>query len=419
MVEERMQEGPPMIPPTFTDIEKAHSLLKGVIVETPTLYSPSLSRMLKTKIFLKLENLQETGSFKERGVYNKLKNLSPDDLKRGVIAMSAGNHGQALAFHANFLNIPATIVMPLFTPPIKVGNTEKWGARVILAGETVDDSHFVAEELARKENLTFIHPYDDPLVIAGQGTIGIEMLEACPELEVLLIPIGGGGLSAGVALAAKTLKPSLKIYGVEVEGFASMAQALYGRKEEKKGSLTLAEGIAVKTPGSLPQIILRDLLEDIIVVDEEEIERSVDLFLRKQKIVVEGGAAAGLAALLHAPDLFAHKSVGLVVSGGNIESRLLSAIMMRGNIREGFLTYLRIEVSDIPGTLAQVTQIIANDQGNIIDVKHQRLFYEIPIKMADLDILVESRGKDHMTSIIKALESAGFKVSKLSGAALP
>src|SRR3990167_802041 len=275
-----------MIPPTFKDIEKAHALLKGIVVETPTLYSPSLSRDLNTKIFLKMENLQETGSFKERGVYNKLKNLSEDDLNRGVIAMSAGNHGQALAFYAHFLQIPATIVMPLFTPPIKVGNTEKWGARVVLAGQTVDESHSVAEELARNENLTFVHPYDDPLVIAGQGTIGIEMLEACPELEILLMPIGGGGLCAGVALAAKFLKPFLKIYGVEIEGFASMAHALYGRKEGKKSSLTLADCIAVKTPGILPQGILRDLLEDIIVVQEEEIERSVDLYLRKQKIVV-------------------------------------------------------------------------------------------------------------------------------------
>lgn len=407
-----------MIPPTFADIEKAHALLKGVVVETPTLYSPSLSRTLKRKIFLKMENLQETGSFKERGVYNKLKNLSAEDLKRGVVAMSAGNHGQALAFHAHILQIPATIVMPLFTPPNKVGNTEKWGARVILAGKTVDESYSVAAELATQENLSFVHPYDDPLVIAGQGTIGIEMLEARPELEVLLVPIGGGGLCAGVALAAKSLKPSLKIYGVEIEGFASMAHALYGRKAEKKGSLTLADCIAVKTPGKLPQTILRDLIDDIIVVGEEEVERSVDLFLRKQKIVVEGGAAVGLAALLHDPDLCAHQSIGIVVSGGNIEARLLSAIMLRGKIHEGFLTFLRIEVSDVPGALARVTHIIGNCQGNIIDVKHQRLFYELPIKMADLDILVESRGRNHINSIVKALEAAHFKVSKLSGGAL-
>lgn len=407
-----------MIPLTLEDIQKAHSLLKGVVLETPTLYSPALSRMLNAKIFLKMENLQETGSFKERGAYVKLKSLSQQALHQGVITMSAGNHAQALAIHAHNLKIPATIVMPVFTPPIKVGNTEKWGARVIVAGETVDESHFVANEIAIKENLTFVHPYDDPWVIAGQGTIGIEMLRACPDLDALLIPIGGGGLCAGVALAAKSLKPTLKIYGVEVEGFSSMSHALYGREDKKKSGLTLAEGIAVKTPGLLPQTILRNLLEDIIVVTEEEIERSVELFLRKQKIVIEGGGAAGLAGFLHAPGPFIHKSVGIVASGGNIEARLLSTIMIRGKIREGFLAYLRIEVPDVPGALARVTQIIANCQGNIIDVKHQRLFYEIPIKMADLDIMVETRGSDHMDSIVKALETAEFRVKKLSGEAL-
>lgn len=409
-----------MIPPTFADIEKAHALLKGVVVETPTLYSPTLSRMVGGKIFLKMENFQETGAFKERGAYIKLKSIAPEILQRGVVAMSAGNHAQAVAFHAHNLRIPATIVMPLLTPPIKVGNTEKWGARVILAGDTVDESHFVAEEIAAKEHLTFVHPYDDPWVIAGNGTIGIEMLGACPELDVLLVPIGGGGLCAGVALAAKSLKPSLKVYGVEVEGFASMSQALYGKGQEQKGTgtLTLAEAIAVKTPGVLPQMLLKDLLEDIIIVGEEEIEQSVDLFLRKQKIVVEGGGAVGLAGVLHNPTLFARKSVGIVISGGNIEARLLSAIMMRGKIREGFLNFLRIEAPDIPGALARITQIIADCQGNIIDVKHQRFFYEIPIKMADIDIMVETRGREHLAFIVKALESAGLKVIQLVEGAL-
>jgi len=407
-----------MISPTFLDIKNAHSLLRGVVIETPTLYSPSLSRMLDARIFLKMENFQETGSFKERGAYVKLKSLSQALLRQGVIAMSAGNHAQALAFHAHNLNIPATIVMPLLTPLLKVDETEKWGARVILAGETIDDSYAIALEISEKEKLAFIHPYDDPWIIAGQGTIGIEMLGACPELEVLLVPIGGGGLCAGIALAAKFLKPSLKIYGVEVEGFASMAEVLYGRKEEKIGGLTLAECIALKTPGILPKTILSDLLEDIIIVKEEEIERSVDLLLRKQKLVIEGGGAAGLAGFLHSPHFFTHKSVGIVASGGNIESRILSAIMMRGKIRDGFLASLRIKIPDVPGSLAQVSQIIASLQGNIIDVKYQRLFYEIPIKMADLDILIETRGSDHMDSIIKALEISGFIVRKLVEEAL-
>lgn len=404
--------------PTFADIEKAETLLKGIAVETPTLYSPALSRMVGSKIFLKMENFQETGSFKERGAYVKLNSLSPEALRHGVIAMSAGNHGQAVAFHAHNLRIPATIVMPVFTPPIKVGKTKKWGAKVILAGDTVDDSYLVAAEIATKENLAFIHPYDDPWVIAGQGTIGLEMIRACPELESLLIPIGGAGLCAGVALAAKSLKPSLKIYGVEAKGFASMAQVLYGSEEINKGSLTLADAIAVKTPGALPQVLLQYLLEDIIVVQEEEIERSVELFLRKQKTVVEGGGAVGLAALLHAPSLFAHKVVGILVSGGNIDARLLSAIGMRGKIREGFLNSLRIETPDVPGELARISQIIAECQGNIINVKHQRLFYEIPIKMADIDIVIETRGSEHTEFIVKALEAAGFKVKRLVEGAL-
>jgi len=408
-----MTRNPFMIPPTFEDIQVAHTLLKGIVIETPMLYSPPLSRVTGALIFLKLENLQETGSFKERGAYVKLKNLSHDALQRGVIAMSAGNHGQAVALHAHNLQIPATIVMPLFTPPTKVGNTEKWGARVVLAGESLDESYQVAKEIADTENLTFIHPYDDPAVIAGQGTIGIEMLEACPDLEVLVVPIGGGGLCSGIALAAKALKPDIKIYGAEVEGYASLSHILYGTIETKKDGATLADGIAVKVPGRLPRLILKNLLEDIIVVTEEEIEHAVDLFVRKQNIIVEGAGAVGLSALLHTPSLFKGKKVGIVVSGGNIDARIVSAIMMRGQIHEGYLTHLRLKVVDLPGVLERVTGIIARHQSNIIDVKHQRLFYEIPIKMAELDIMIETRGAAHTNLIIRDLESAGFSVSHL------
>jgi len=403
-----------MLHPTLKDIQKAKTALKGCVVETPTLYSPYLSRRYDADIFLKMENFQETGSFKERGAYIKLKSLTPEVLRKGVIAVSAGNHAQAVAFHAHNLQSPATVVMPLSTPPTKVRNTEKWGATIILAGQTLDESQELAQEIALKEHLTFIHPYDDKAVIAGQGTIGIEMLEACPELEALLIPIGGGGLCSGMAVAAKSLKPSLKIYGVEVEGYASMAQALYGRQEPYKVEATLAEGIAVKIPGKLPQAILKTLLDDILIVREEEIEHAVDLLVRKQNIVAEGAGAAGLAALLHKPSLFAKKKVGIVVSGGNIDARLVSSIMMRGQIHEGRFTILRIEVRDVPGTLAQIAKIIADHQGNILEVHHQRLIYEIPIKMAELDIMVEARGEEHMAVIINALEAAGFLVSKLA-----
>jgi len=398
--------------PTLEDIQRAHTLLKGVVIETPTLYSPSLSRLTHAHVFLKLETLQETGSFKERGAYIKLKSLSQTSLQHGVIAMSAGNHAQAVALHAHHLQIPATIVMPISTPPTKVGNTEKWGAHVILAGQTLEESAKIARDMAETENLTFIHPYDDPEVITGQGTIGIEMLEACPELEIILVPLGGGGLCSGIALACKALKPSLQIYGVEVEGYTHMSHALYGTNEPKRNGPTLADGIAVKSPGNLPQKILKDLLQGIVIVTEEEIERAVDLFVRKQKIIVEGAGAAGLAALLHNPDLFTDKKVGIVVSGGNIDARLISAIIMRGEIHSGYLTLLRIKVNDTPGVLEQIAGIIARHQSNILEVKHERFFYEIPIKMAELDIMIETRGKEHIDSILQDLESHGFLVSK-------
>jgi len=401
--------------PALKDIQKAKALLKDIVLETPLLYSSYISRTYDADVFLKMENFQETGSFKERGAYIKLKSLSPETLQRGVITVSAGNHAQAVAFHAHKLRTPATIVMPLLTPPTKVRNTEKWGARVILAGETLAEAQTLAQEIALTENLTFIHPYDDESVIVGQGTIGLEMLEEVPELDILIVPIGGGGLCSGIAVAAKSLKPSLKLYGVEVEGCASMAQALYGLQEERTSEATLADGIAVKTPGKLPQAILKTLLDDILIVQEEEIERAVDLLVRKQNVVAEGAGAVGLAALLHDPSLFAKKKIGIVVSGGNIDARLLSAIMMRGQIHEGRFTLLRIDVRDIPGVLAEISRIIADHQGNILEVHHQRLIYEIPIKMAELDIMVEARGKDHMAVIIKALEAAGFSVRMLTG----
>lgn len=395
------------------DIVKASELLEGVIINTPTLYSPVLSRRTGAKVFLKMENFQETGSFKERGAYVKLKSLSEDSIDHGVITMSAGNHGQAVAFHAHNLKIPATIVMPIFTAPTKIANTAKWGARVILEGATVEASYKIAQEIAEKEHLSFIHPYDDPAVIAGQGTIGLEMLQACPELEVFLIPLGGGGLCGGIALAVKTLNPSLKIYGVEIEGYASMSHVLYDTRELKKEGVTLADGLAVKTPGTLTQKILKDLLEDIIFVTEGEVEQAVDLFVRKQNTIVEGAGAVGLAALLQKQDMFANRKVGLVVSGGNIDARIVSSIMMRGQINEGRLSFLRIKVNDIPGVLEKIAGIIASRQGNILEVKHQRLIYEIPIKMTELDIMIETRGVSHLKVITEDLERAGFSVIKL------
>lgn len=395
---------------TLKDIQHAQVLLKGIVNKTPTLYSPYFSRLFNAQVYLKLENLQETGSFKERGAYIKLCSIPKEILQKGVITVSAGNHAQAVAFHAHNMKIPATVVMPLYTPPTKVGNTEKWDAKVILAGETLDQAQQVAEEIASKEGLSFIHPYDDIDVMAGQGTIGLEMLEAEPDLDLLLVPIGGGGLCAGVALAAKSVQPAIKVYGVEVERYASMAQVIYGFDETIKGGTTLAEGIAVKYPGVLPQPILKKYLEDIIVVSEEQIERAVDLFVRKQNTVVEGAGAVGLAALLASPLKFENKKIGIVVSGGNIDARLVTSIMMRGQVREGRFNLLRIKIVDVPGMLAQVAKIIGDGQGNILEVKHERFLYDIPIKMAELDIMVETRNKMHIDSIIKNLEGAGFEV---------
>ncbi|MBS0272449.1 MAG: threonine ammonia-lyase [Proteobacteria bacterium] len=399
---------------TLTEIQEAQTQLKGIVIETPMIYSPSLSRIFEAQIFLKLETFQETGSFKERGAYTKLKSLSSEVLKRGIIALSAGNHAQAVAFHAQKLHIPTTIVMPLFTPPTKVGNTERWGARIVLAGRNLDEAYKIAQEIALKDHLTFIHPYDDPYVIAGQGTVGIEMLEACPELDIIVVAIGGGGLCAGLVIAAKSIKPSLKVYGVQVDGYASMSHILYGTSERSSGNATLADGIAVKTPGNLTRAILKDFLDGIIVVTEEEIEHAVHLFACKQNIIVEGAGAAGLSALLNSPSLFKGKKVGIVVSGGNIDARIVSAIMLRGQIHEGRLNLLRIKITDVPGVLEQISGIIAKHQGNIVEVKHERLIYEIPIRMAELDIMVETRGIDHIHLIIENLKASGFDVSILT-----
>lgn len=400
--------------PTFADIQRAKTLIKGVVLKTPTLYSPSLSGLFNTKVFLKLENLQETGSFKERGAYVKLKELSYQEMRQGVIAASRGNHAQAVALHAHNLRIPATIVMPLNTPPMKVGRTERWGARVVLAGKTLEEAGAVAEAIAKKENLTLIHPYDDPDIIAGQGTVALEILEDQPNLDVLLVPIGGGGLCAGIALAAKCLKPSLQIYGVEVKGYASMSHALYNTKEKKEEGVTLADGIAVKHPGHLPKEILKDRIKGIEIVTEEEIEHAVDVLARQGNVIVEGAGAAGVAALFHNPSLFKKKNVGIIISGGNIDGRVLSSLMMRGELREGSLTLLRLDVNDIPGVLEKIAGAIAKHQGNIIEVKHQRLAHEIPIKMAEIDIMIEAQDKEQVNTIMRDLKSQGFSARLLT-----
>lgn len=397
---------------TLKNIQDAAQLLHGVVVDTPCIYSPRLSNDTEADVYLKLEIFQATGAFKERGAYIKLKSLSSEQLKRGVIAVSAGNHAQAVAYHAAKMGSPATIVMPIHTPNTKVSNTEKWGAKVILEGQTLEDASATAHRLEKEQHLTFIHPYDDPHVIAGQGTIGLEILRDLPQLESLILPVGGGGLAAGIAIAAKSLKPDIKIYGVEIEGYTSMAETLYGTPSDVPTGSTLAEGIAVKSPGRLTSHILQNHLEDIFVVNESDTEASIDLLMRKQNVVAEGAGAVGVAALLKNKDSFKGQMVATVICGGNIDARILSSIAMRGRIRDGRIAMLRVQVDDVPGMLAKVCGLLGDQRANIIELKHQRLLYETPIKMANLDITIETRDKAHVQTIIDSLISQGLNVSQ-------
>lgn len=400
-------------PISIDDIHKAAALLEGRVLRTPTIPSQPLSDKGGTPVFLKLENLQLTGSFKTRGAFIKLNSLNQADRKQGVIAASAGNHAQGVAYHARHLGIPATIVMPVNTPFNKVARTESMGAAIQLQGDDLTESQAFAEKLSAEQGLIFIHPYDDPAIIAGQGTIGLEILEDVPELDALLVPVGGGGLISGIAIACKALKPELRIFGVEVAQYASMKAVLSG-DEPPTGGQTVAEGIAVKTPGDLTRKITSDLAEDILLVDEESLEKAIQVFLMEQRIVVEGAGAATLAALLSESGRFAGLKTGLVVSGGNADSRLLSSILMRGLVREGRLVRLRIEITDSPGTLAKISGLIGDCGGNIVEVYHQRLFYDIPVKMAEVDVVVETLDEQHVRTLIRTLKESGFETRLLS-----
>ena len=400
-------------PISIDDIHKAAALLEGRVLRTPTIPSQPLSDKGGTPVFLKLENLQLTGSFKTRGAFIKLNSLNQADRKQGVIAASAGNHAQGVAYHARHLGIPATIVMPVNTPFNKVARTESMGAAIQLQGDDLTESQAFAEKLSAEQGLIFIHPYDDPAIIAGQGTIGLEILEDVPELDALLVPVGGGGLISGIAIACKALKPELRIFGVEVAQYASM-KAVLSVGEPPTGGQTVAEGIAVKTPGDLTRHIIADLVEDILVVDEESLEKAIQMYLMEQRIVVEGAGAATLAALLSESGRFTGLKTGLVVSGGNADSRLLSSILMRGLVREGRLVRLRIEITDSPGTLAKISGLIGDCGGNIVEVYHQRLFYDIPVKMAEVDVVVETLDEQHVRTLIRTLKENGFETRLLS-----
>lgn len=401
--------------PGLDDIRRAAEVIKGHVLVTPCVEAPRLAGQTGVaKLYLKLESQQFTGSFKERGALNKLKSLTAEEARRGVIAMSAGNHAQGVAYHAQRLGIPATIVMPEGTPFTKVERTASYGPRVILQGDGVDAAAIYAREVAVRENLVFVHPYDDPDIVAGQGTIGLELLEQIPDIDCLVIPIGGGGLIAGIATAIKALNPEIEIYGVESTLYPSMRHAL-NHLGPVSGGQTIAEGIAVKSPGVLTQVIVEKLVAQVLLVDENALERAVHMLVETQRLVAEGAGAAGLAALIAHPEHFKGRKIGLVICGGNIDARMLAQVMMRGLVREGRIATLRIEIADQPGVLAAVARLIGATGANIIEVHHQRMFFDLPVKRADIDVSLETRNPAHVGEIIAQLELAGFPTRRLSG----
>jgi threonine dehydratase len=397
---------------TLDDIRAAAAVIDGAVIKTPTAHSRTLSEITGAEVWLKFENLQYTGSFKDRGALVKLASLDDAEKASGVIAMSAGNHAQAVAYHCQRLGIAATIVMPQGTPQVKAQNTQRFGARVVFEGETIDEAAVRARAMAEEEGLVFVHPYDDEKVIAGQGTAALEMLEVVPDLDELVIPIGGGGLISGNAIAAKGLKPDIEIIGVEAALYPSMYQAV-NQLPAKSGGSTIAEGIAVKTVGAITRPIVEALVKDVLVVSEEDLEVAVQLLLTIEKSVAEGAGAATLAALLAHRDQFAGRKVGLIVTGGNIDMRLLSSVIMRGLVREGRIVRMRVEITDSPGTLGRIAKIIGDADANIIEVYHQRAFSGLPAKNADLDVVLETRDADHVRDIMAKLTAVGFRCALL------
>lgn len=405
----------PMI--SLADIELARARLRGHILETPFLESRTLSALTGAEVVLKFENLQFTASFKERGALNKLATLSTAERSAGVIAMSAGNHAQGVAYHAQRLGLPALIVMPRLTPAVKVQRTRDFGAEVVLEGDTFEEARTAATRFQAERGLTLVHPYDDPLVIAGQGTVALEMLKYPARLDVLVVPVGGGGLIAGIATAVKALQPAVQIIGVQSLRFPSMYNAIRATSEPVRGGTpgsgtlglgTIADGIAVKTASARTAEIIRRLVDDLLLVDEAELERAVLLLLEVEKTVVEGAGAAGLAALLRYRERFAGRRVGLVMSGGNIDPMLLAGIIERGMARSGRLARIRVEMRDIPGALAQVTQILADCSANIEEVHHQRAFTALAVQNAEVELVLRTRDAQHITEIVAALTAAGY-----------
>ena len=392
------------------DIDAASLALSNQVLNTPCVESKTLSEITGAKVYLKFENLQFTASFKERGACNKLLSLTAQERSRGVIAMSAGNHAQGVAYHSQLLGIKAVIVMPKLTAVVKVERTKGFGAQVVLFGDTLEESRAHALMLAQRDQLVFVHPYDDPAVIAGQGTIGTEMLAAVPSLDCLVIAVGGGGLISGIAVAAKSIKPSIQIIGVQTDRFPAMVNAVKAQSHPI-GASTIADGIAVANPGQITRQIVKDLVEDVVLVDEGDIEHAILMLLEIEKTVVEGAGAVGLAALLKYPAMFQGKTVGLVLCGGNIDPLLLASIIERGMVRAGRLARLRICARDIPGILATITHVIAECGANIDEVHHQRAFTSLSAQSVEIELVIQTRGNEHVQAVLQALSDAGLEAN--------
>jgi threonine dehydratase len=399
-------------PLTLDHVRAAHDRIRDSIVATPTLHSQTLSKLTGANIYLKFENLQFTAAYKERGALNAILLLSEEQRSKGVIAASAGNHAQGLSFHGTRLGIPVTIVMPVPTPTVKVMQTESVGGKVVLFGETFDDAYKHARQLEAEQGLTFVHPFDDPIVAAGQGTVALEMLESIPSLDMLVVPIGGGGLLSGMGTAARALKPDIGLIGVQAELYPSMYALLNNLQMPCEGD-TLAEGIAVKIPGTFTSEVIRELVDEIVLVNEAELETAVSLLLQIEKTVVEGAGAAGLAAVMAHPEKFAGKNVGVVLCGGNIDTRLLANVLLRDLARSGRLARLRLTLQDRPGALYKVMRLFNEHNVNIIEIYHQRIFTTLPAKGLITDIECEARDANQLQGLVDGLNIAGYKVERV------
>jgi threonine dehydratase len=396
---------------TLTDVEAAAAAIAGSVVRTPSAISQTLSDLLGCTIIVKFENFQFVASFKERGARNKLLSLSAAERAGGVVAVSAGNHAQAVARHARLLGIDATIVMPQTTPYVKVGRTRALGARVELHGESVSEAMAFGHKLVELENRTFVHPFDDEHVIAGQGTVGLELFADHPQLDAVVVPVGGGGLLAGMSVVARAIAPGVELFGVQTEAYPSMARALAHDDRPVPGGPTMAEGIAVAHAGTLTTELLDAAGTEILTVSERSIENAVNQFLEIEKIVTEGAGAAGLSAIIEHPERFAGKTVAVVVTGGNIDPRLLSSVILRGLVHDGRLSRLRVWLDDRPGSLSQLTAVVGQAGGNIVEVYHQRLFASAPIRSTEVELAVETMDREHADTLVRALEDHGYRVA--------